>query len=240
MHITCARRRKENRNCSLQFEWNASYDTRDEEKYIGRYVCIGCNQAFVKYNDSLVIDDIPENNPSCCNDYTTKIFEERCECLPSRSSGVIPLANVPSPSSIWNSTLNASSPTPAPSSLASTPSPSSFTKHELKNGTAKVIFNGTYECDMYVVEDREMTKMNSTYYGFNETRHYSHYHFYQLKRGDPNITLPYQCRTCKHVKLKAKRKLYRSDNISKWKHNGTASIKAIRLWGYRVHFWTQF
>ena len=80
---------EENRNCSLQFEWNASYDTRDDENYIGRYVCIGCNQAFVKYNDSSVIDDIPENNPSCCNDYTTKIFEERCECLPSRSSGAI-------------------------------------------------------------------------------------------------------------------------------------------------------
>ena len=116
-YYLCQKKKRKNRNCSLQFEWNASYDTRDDENYIGRYVCIGCNQAFVKYNDSSVIDDIPENNPSCCNDYTTKIFEERCECLPSRSSGTIPLANVPSPSSIWNSTLNASSPTPVPSPL---------------------------------------------------------------------------------------------------------------------------
>ena len=38
-----------NATCTLYFRWNTSYSAFDDEKYVGQYTCIGCNNAFVKH-----------------------------------------------------------------------------------------------------------------------------------------------------------------------------------------------
>ncbi len=245
-----------NTNCTLYFRWNTSYVSFDDEKYIGEYTCDGCNQAFVKsINDtsiqgySLVLEETPENNPECCTDKKSALYENPCRCLPPRSKfkTATPMTHAPSPipavniSNYTNASLSSS---PSPSLKLSSPSPSSLPSSQLSfidyshpnytNWTAKLILNGTYECiPCKIEEDKTRTEMNRTKYGFNGTkRYYSHYHFYKRRQNDSNYTLPYQCKTCDYVKIKLNEKKFRTNNVSKWMHNGTVSIQAIKLWGY--------